>query len=402
MARPGRRRAIGWRRYRRRRRWPRCRARSSRRAEGDLRADGTAGPGAALELERAVELANTLAHADQAHASGIARMVGDETDAIIGDRQANDAVAAHQPDANLFRLRMLRNVAERFLHDAVDGQRGSWRQLVQVGVRLAGDGDAARLAELSAVGGYRVRQPRFLQHGGMQLVRELTDVRSDLDQSVLQGRDFGLCPRVRWNLVHDGSQIEAERRELLEDAVVQLARNAAPLLFLRFHQALVQRRDLRLMPLQQSLMPLEDTDADAMDRPEERQCSDDAESTEPGRLVENRRNREVDERAFFVPHAAVVAGRHAESVIHWREVRVVRVAWVDGHAPVAVLPLELDPEAHLFRHGQAQRGVVDDEISDARRQPQAPAAGCGRVVDLAVRGDLLDVHRRWGPARRDA
>src|SRR6267142_2502854 len=213
MARPGRRRAIRCRRDRRRRRWPRCRARSSRRAEGDLRADGTAAAGSALDLERAVEIPNPFAHVDEAHASRFAGAAEDESDAIVGDGQANDRVGAHEADANLVRPGMLGSVPERFLRDAVEGQRGSWRQLLQVGLRLAGDRNPARPAELSAIEGERPGQPRFVQHGGMQLVRELTDVRSNLDQSVLYAVDFGLYREARWNLMCDRSEIEGQRGE---------------------------------------------------------------------------------------------------------------------------------------------------------------------------------------------
>src|SRR2546422_1666144 len=112
---------------------------------------------------------------------------------------------------------MLRDVAERFLRNAVEGQRGSRRQLLHLGVRLAGHRNAAGLAELSAIGGERLGQPRFVQRGGVQVVRELADARSDLDQFVLHAVDLGVRRRARWNLVFDRPEIEGHRRELLED-----------------------------------------------------------------------------------------------------------------------------------------------------------------------------------------
>src|SRR5262249_53154419 len=251
------------------------------RAERDFRADRRAAARFALELEPAVEVANALAHVDEAHASGIAGAAEDETDAIVGHDQANDFVGAQEPDANLLRLGVLCSVAQRFLRDAVERQRGSRREIPHLGVRLARDLNAARLAELSAIRGQGERKPRLLQGGGMQLVRELPDVRSDLYQLVLGAGHPGFRLRARWKLVGDGAEIHGHARELLEDAVVELAGDARPLLLLRLHQPFVQRRDLRLVPLQQAPPALESSDADAVGCPEQRDGGGDAESTEP-------------------------------------------------------------------------------------------------------------------------
>src|SRR6266481_6659773 len=179
---------------------------------------------------------------------------------------------------------MLRDVAERFLRNAVEGQRGSRRQLLHVGVRLAGHWNATGLAELSAIGGERLGQPRFVQRGGVQVVRELADARSDLDQFVLHAVDLGLRRRARWNLVFDRPEIEGHRGELLEDAVVQLSGDAGPLLLLRLHQPLVECRDLRLVLLHLALMALENSNADAIRGPQQPRQNRDTEGTEPGRL----------------------------------------------------------------------------------------------------------------------
>src|SRR6266542_3263787 len=123
----------------------------------DFRLDRAAAAGFALEEERAAKLANALAHVDEAHASGVAGAAGDEPDAVVADGQANDVSGAGEPDADLRRLRVLRDVAERLLRDAVERQRRARRQLLHAGARLAGDRDAARLAELAAIPGERLR-----------------------------------------------------------------------------------------------------------------------------------------------------------------------------------------------------------------------------------------------------
>src|SRR6267142_3432907 len=190
------------------------------RAEGNLRANGRALSGSALELERPVQVANALAHVDEAHALRIAGATEHETDAVVGDGQANDCVGAHELDANLLRLRVLCSVAERFLRDAVESQRGSRRQLLDAGVGLAGDRNATRRTELFAIGGERFRQPRFFQQPRMKLMRQMPDVGSHPDHDLLHLINGRLRPRIARNLLRDGSQFEIHGSHLLDDAVV--------------------------------------------------------------------------------------------------------------------------------------------------------------------------------------
>ena len=142
---------------------------------------------------------------------------------------------------------MFRDIPEGFLRDPVERQRGSRRQRRPAGVRRARDVDAAGIAELHAIGRQRPSEPPFLQHSGMQLVREVTDVPSDLDEFVLRACDLRPCGGARWNLIFDRSQIVGHDAELLEDAVVQLSGDAGALFLLGVDQ--------------QPLTPLEDPDA---------------------------------------------------------------------------------------------------------------------------------------------
>src|SRR5262249_50187521 len=151
---------------------------------------------------------------------------------------------------------MLRDVAERFLRDAVEGLRGSRRELLPVGVRLAGDRNPAGLLELGAIGGERRPEPRFLQQAGVQLVREVADVPSDLDEARLYHGDLGLGGGVRWKLMLDRPEIESRGAELLEDAVVQVAGDARALLLLRLPEP--------------ALMPLDGPAAAAVEQPQQR------------------------------------------------------------------------------------------------------------------------------------
>ena len=90
------------------------------------------------------------------------------------------------------------------------------------------------------------------------------------------------------------------------------------------------------------------------------------ERPEPVRLVVGGRNREIQNRAFLVPYRAVVAGDYAESVGARRKVRILHLPVVHYLAPVLVLSLEFEAEANLLRRDQAQGGVVDGEVPNAR------------------------------------
>ena len=54
------------------------------------------------------------------------------------------------------------------------------------------------------------------------------------------------------------------------------------------------------------------------------------------------------ERAGFVPHAAVIAGDHAEAVVARREIGVERLPAIAGVLPVAILAFQLVREKRLF------------------------------------------------------
>ena len=76
------------------------------------------------------------------------------------------------------------------------------------------------------------------------------------------------------------------------------------------------------------------------------------------------------ERAGIVPHAAVIAGGHAEAVIARRKVRILHLAVVNHLPPVLILALQLEAKMNLFRGNQAQRCVINREIANQRRQPR--------------------------------
>src|SRR4029453_5354599 len=111
---------------------------------------------------------------------------------------------------------------------------------------------------------------------------------------------------------------------------------------------------------------------------------------EPARLVVGGSDGELERGAFLVPDAGVVAALDAEPVRARVQVGVERLAPRADVLPVAVAAFEHDAEVVLLGSNEAQPGVVDLQVANMWRQPQA---GC-RVIRLAVGGDLLDDHRR--------
>ena len=88
--------------------------------------------------------------------------------------------------------------------------------------------------------------------------------------------------------------------------------------------------------------------------------------------------------ARLVPHPAVVAGDDAEAVVAGRKVRILRLAVVDHLPPVAILALQLVLEMDLLRRDQAQRGVVDLQIANPRRQTQVRTAAPGKFANRVL------------------
>src|SRR5215472_392747 len=126
---------------------------------------------------------------------------------------------------------------------------------------------------------------------------------------------------------------------------MQLSRNACALVYACFH------------PCVESLLQL--PNPDFVERAEQPKESRHAQSAEPTRLVIRRRHGKVQERAFFVPHAAVVARHHPEAVVAGSEVAIKHLSSIAAVVPVAVSALKFVTKEDLFRGDEAQRGVID-------------------------------------------
>src|SRR5579871_3435255 len=58
-----------------------------------------------------------------------------------------------------------------------------------------------------------------------------------------------------------------------------------------------------------------------------------AQRLEPGGLIIRWLNGEIEERPGFVPHAAVIARHHAETVVAWRKIGIERLPVIAGVFP---------------------------------------------------------------------
>ena len=141
----------------------------------------------------------------------------------------------------------------------------------------------------------------------MQVVRELADLGPDVDQLALHVGDHRLRLELGRDLPFRRAQDQAQRRDLLHHAVVQLAGDPGPLLLLRLHQALVERADLRRVPL-------DDPHASAIGGPEQRREQSARERAKPVRLVVRRCDGEIQHGGAIVPDAVAVGRDHAEGI----------------------------------------------------------------------------------------
>src|SRR5262249_29260107 len=105
-------------------------------------------------------------------------------------------------------------------------------------------------------------------------------------------------------------------------------------------------------------------------RPQQRQRSESQNGFEPYRLKERGRDREVDERAGFVPDAAVVACDHVKAIRAWRKVGIERLAAIANVLPLAIEAFEHVPEANLLGRHEAERRVIDLEVAGQWGQDQ--------------------------------
>src|SRR5271165_232188 len=129
-----------------------------------------------------------------------------------------------------------------------------------------------------------------------------------------------------------------------------------------------------------------------------------AQRAEPVRLVVRRSDDKIERVARPLPYLAVFTGDDSEAVVPGCKVRILHLANIDDFFPVRVLAFEFVTEADLFGHGKAYGGKLDFQIADPRREMELRGDRASQVlpIELAIRGNLFDVHRRRQLVVREA
>src|SRR5258707_58587 len=100
----------------------------------------------------------------------------------------------------------------------------------------------------------------------------------------------------------------------------------------------------------------------SVDNPHDEDNGENAENSEPVRLIPGRRDAEVQGCTGVVPDAIVITRDHAKPIIPRRQVCVVSLASAHGAVPVIVVALKLVAELNLFWGRQAEGCVFKLQI----------------------------------------
>ena len=160
-----------------------------------------------------------------------------ESDAIVLDDEQHVIGPPLEHDVDVLGARVLGDVVERFLRDAIERRFSVRRETIvqeSGGVQLGGDADALRPV-LNVV---RQRRPQaeIVERGRPELPDEMIDVAVELlcdrfERVDLRAQFGAVAARVL-----EGLDPPSECRQLLAELVVHLARDSPALVFLREHQ----------------------------------------------------------------------------------------------------------------------------------------------------------------------
>src|ERR1700757_3829568 len=109
----------------------------------------------------------------------------------------------------------------------------------------------------------------------------MTDVCSDVDESLRQATEGRVGFRIRRYLKFHYAQHDREGGDLLENAVVQFSGDANPLRLLRFDQLFIQSSDLELPSL-------DAPDAEVVNTPQQQEQGSSNDRPEPRRVPPRR------------------------------------------------------------------------------------------------------------------
>ena len=180
------------------------------------------------------------------HADKAVLRRGVEAVAIVFDRQLQHRVGAIDHDADRRGCRrMLDNIGQPLLNDAVDRRSHFFRQFVELRIAAVEIGlDAVLLAPIAQVICERARQPQFIDRGGPQFPGDIVKRFAHLFELTAQRANAVLSFFVDQRF--DAFEFHHDRGEVLAGAVVQSCARRSRLVFLRLHQPASQIRAFAL------------------------------------------------------------------------------------------------------------------------------------------------------------
>ena len=149
----------------------------------------------------------------------------------------------------------LRDVAQRFLHDAVDADLDLRRQPRVHRLRQL-RADAGAMRKIPKVGRERRGQPEIVEHGRVQQLRHVADAAQRGLADVARFLERGSDARVDVGAKRD-ADVHLDGGQRLADLVVQLARQRAALLFLDVDEPRGQALEILAVLLLDPPLPLD-------------------------------------------------------------------------------------------------------------------------------------------------
>ena len=177
-------------------------------------------------------------------------------DAVVGHRQADTTAGRCHLDRHPTGAGMPDDVAQRRLRHVVEARRHRGRNRLGQVADPQIDANRAVAPKVGHVGPQRRLQAQVVQDRRVQAVGEAVHIVRQLHQPVPDGPE-ALRGRAR-GAGHPGLQrldVEGQHREPLVDVVVQLTRDAPPLVVLGREQSAGQHLQLGLTPFELGLLP---------------------------------------------------------------------------------------------------------------------------------------------------
>ena len=181
---------------------------------------------------------------------------GIESPAIIRDPDLRLVTDLEEPHIRVAGFGVRDDVTQCFLRDSVDAECSVRRDSSKISLRSARHRDAVGTLELATVRSQAPHQPQMLQHGRMQIVRELANVACEAERLLLKLHQFLLQLLTDVILAQpllETTEGDRYARQLLTDVVVQVPRDPCPLDLLRLDQAAGQILNLLMACFQRSL-----------------------------------------------------------------------------------------------------------------------------------------------------